>query len=151
MVLDSGIDVLFYNRGWDSKGSQWHKLEDFVSDFYIRRYGLHRFVPSAQRTTEATSLRQMLWFRMSCCLRSDSLAEQHMRTLIRSVAVHHADPNIRMFGYLLDTTYSSNDQAFFLTVRSLCRYGVPRRAWTIAGMPIGGRYDHNRSLTDCML
>jgi hypothetical protein len=25
------------------------------------------------------------------------------------------------------------------TVRSLCRYGVPRRAWTIGGLPVGGR------------
>ena len=42
MVQDSGIDVLFYNRGWDARVSQWHRIEDFVSDFYIRRYGLHR-------------------------------------------------------------------------------------------------------------
>lgn len=109
LMDENGPEVLFYSRGWDARGSQWHFLEDFVSDFYIRRYGLH------------------------------SLAEQHMRTLVRSVALHQADLHIRMFSRLLEGSLSSNDQAFFLTVRSLCRYGVPRRAWTIAGLPIGGR------------
>ena len=70
-----------------------------------------------------------------------------MRTLVRSVAVHNLDPSIRMFGRLLDSTYSSNDQAFFLVVRSLCRYGVPRRAWTIGGMPVGGRYGEGVTLS----
>ena len=42
IVADAGMHTLFFNKGWDSRSSQWHRLEDFVSDYYIRRYGLHR-------------------------------------------------------------------------------------------------------------
>jgi hypothetical protein len=68
-----------------------------------------------------------------------SLAQQHIRTLLRSVACHAADPNIALFGQLLNHTYAREDMAFYVAVMALCRYGVPRRAWAIAGLPVGGR------------
>lgn len=133
LMDENGPEVLFYSRGWDARGSQWHFLEDFVSDFYIRRYGLHRCC-GAMGTS------------YTCCAKlcslgprnlpvdlsaapffgpptlptfpslpsPSSLAEQHMRTLVRSVALHQADLHIRMFSRLLEGSLSSNDQAFFL-------------------------------------
>ena len=64
-----------------------------------------------------------------------------MRTLIRCVAAQRdSDEYIGFFSRMLDHTYSGDEMAAYLVVRSLCRYGVPKRAWAIAHLPIGGRY-----------
>jgi hypothetical protein len=49
MIAEAGVDVLFYNIGWDSASAEWSTLEGFVSDFYARRYGLPRYAGVADR------------------------------------------------------------------------------------------------------
>ncbi len=44
MLEDVGPEVLLTEPGLDERGSNWINVDDFLSEFYIRRYGLPSYV-----------------------------------------------------------------------------------------------------------
>ena len=40
IIMDVGVAALFSESGWDGYSSNWHNIDDFLAEFYIRRYGL---------------------------------------------------------------------------------------------------------------
>ena len=49
------------------------------------------------------------------------------------------DDAIAFFKAVLDRSFDGADLSAFIVTKALCRQGVPKRAWTIAGLPSGGR------------
>ena len=95
-----------------SSAEEWHRLDLFVSDYYQRKYGL------------------------------PSLADKHVRTLLRCIRGHNTDTRVGMFARFMQRPSSLPPEQLlcFLCIRAICRTsGVPREAWGLIGQPVGGR------------